>query len=78
MPNPDVVIVISGGNVQDVFASRGIRLQIIDFDNLNEGDVFDPGVFLAPDGAPNGRAARAVRAEAAALSARNQEIIESL
>ena len=73
MTIPDVIIVVSGGNVQSVYAPSETRIQIIDFDNLKEGDTFDPHYCSSPDGPPNGAAALEVIAEALARTARNMQ-----
>jgi len=73
MTIPDVIIVVSGGNVQAVYAPSEIRIQIIDFDNLKEGDTFDPHYCSAPDGPPNGAAALEVIAEALERTTRNMQ-----
>jgi hypothetical protein len=71
MTLPDVIIVVSGGNVQVVYAPSETRIQIVDFDNLEEGDPFDLQTCTPPDGPPNGAAALGVLAEALELAARN-------
>ncbi len=73
MTIPDVIIVVSGGNVQSVYAPSETRIQIIDFDNLKEGDTFDPHYCSSPDGPPNGAAALEVIAEALERTARNMQ-----
>ncbi len=65
----DVIIVVSGGVVQSVYAPSGTKLQLIDFDNLRQGDTFDPRSFAEPDGPPNGSAALGAVAEALELAA---------
>jgi hypothetical protein len=73
MTIPDVIVVVSGGNVQAVYASSETKIQLIDFDNLKEGDTFDPHFCSVPDGPPNGAGALEVIAEALERTARNRQ-----
>jgi hypothetical protein len=66
----DVIIVVSGGVVQAVYAPGGTKIQLIDFDNLRAGDAFDPQAFSQPDGPPNGPGALSVVAQALELTTR--------
>lgn len=71
MTVPDVIIVVSGGCVQAVYAPGQTKIQLIDFDNLKEGDPFAPDRVTEPDGPPNGAAALGAIAAALELTARN-------
>jgi hypothetical protein len=66
----DIIIVVSGGLVHSVFAPPDMHVQIVDFDNLREGETFELDGWAA-DGPPDGPAALRVLAEALELSAQN-------
>jgi hypothetical protein len=67
---PDVIVVVSGGLVQSVFAPPDMHVRIVDFDNLREGETFELDGWAA-DGPPDGPAALRVLAETLELSAQN-------
>lgn len=52
MSLPRVVIEVSGGVVTDVTASIPIEYLVVDHDNLEHGDVFDP-TFQEIEAEPN-------------------------
>ena len=74
MPTPDVIIAVYGGVVQAIYARPDTNIQLIDFDNLREGDPFDPEEFVPPDAEPEGPKAQATIAEALELVARHQRL----
>lgn len=44
-----VLIVVDGGLVQSVVADGPVKVLVKDFDNIEEGDTFDPNGFQEPD-----------------------------